>query len=297
MDNEILTGLVVAGHGRHYQVELPDGQTVSCVPYGKKSAAVCGDRVRVHLSAAGQGAIEAIEPRDNLFYRADAFREKLIAANVTQVVIVVAAVPSFYEELLNRCLVAAEAAGAKALIVLNKCDLTEESARAEDTLALYAGLGYRLLKLSAKQDIAPLRPWLEGETSVLVGQSGMGKTSIVNALLPETSARTAEISAALDSGRHTTTHTQLYHLDERSILIDSPGMQEFGLGHVSRQDIARAFPEFRPHLGQCKFSNCRHDSEPGCAIRAAVEHGSISPRRHAFFLRIVPPDTPPRRRN
>jgi ribosome biogenesis GTPase len=295
MDDATLPGLVVASHGRHYRVELADGRLVTCVPYGKKSEAVCGDRVRVRLSGPEQGAIAAIAPRDNLFYRADAFRQKLIAANVTQVVIVVAAVPSFYEELLVRCLVAAQAAGAKALIALNKCDLAE-SVRAEENLALYQQLGYRLVKLSAHRDVAPLRPFLEGETSVLVGQSGMGKSSIVNALLPAARARTNDVSAALDSGRHTTTHAQLYRLDAESQLIDSPGMQEFGLGHLSRQQVARAFVEFRPYLGQCRFSDCRHAHEPGCAIRAAVEGGEISPRRHALFLRIAPPDTPPRRR-
>lgn len=280
-------GTVVAAFGRSYRVTLDGGETLTCFPRGKRSEIACGDRVLVTRTAAGQGAIEAADPRSTLFYRAERHRQKLIAANVTQVVVVLAASPSFYEELLNRCLAAAEHAGIVALVVLNKCDL-EASAAALRSLQLYADLGYAVLPLVARADVAPLRARLEGHASVLVGQSGMGKSTIINALLPEARAATGEISAALDSGRHTTTHARLYRLDDASSVIDSPGLQEFGLRHLSARDLDHAFVEFRPHLGACRFANCRHAGEPGCAVEAAVREGAVSARRLEMYRRILP---------
>ncbi|BCB26987.1 putative ribosome biogenesis GTPase RsgA [Sulfurimicrobium lacus] len=285
--NTSLEGQIIAAYGRQFTVELPDGKHVTCVTRGKKSGAACGDRVRIALTSPDQGVIEAIQPRQSLLYRSDAFREKIIAANVTQIIIVLAAVPSFYEDLVNRCLVAAEAAKIKALIVLNKADLVAETARAMETLQPYRNLGYPLLTLCAHSDIAPLRPFLEGETSVLVGQSGMGKSSIINALFPGINLETREISKTLDSGKHTTTFAKIYHLDPDSHIIDSPGLQEFGLHHLKPEEIDHAFIEFRPYLGQCKFNNCHHRSEPGCAVLAAVEAGSIHRRRLAAFHKLV----------
>jgi ribosome biogenesis GTPase len=238
--------------------------------------------VTVARSAGGQGVIEAVAPRTTLLYRSDRVRQKLVAANVTQIVIVVAPVPAFHEDLVNRCLAAAEHGGMAALIALNKVDLPQAPA-ALRSLELYRGLGYRLVALSAKRDLSPLALHLKGETSVLVGQSGMGKSTIINELLPAAAVRVAEISAALDSGRHTTTHTRLYHLDEASHVIDSPGMQLFGLHHLEVPELADAFVEFRPWLGQCRFRDCRHVTEPGCAIAAASDKGKISARRLASY--------------
>lgn len=280
-------GQIIAAYGRQFLVELADGSSIPCVTRGKKSGAACGDRVTIKMTSPNQGVIEATAPRRSLLYRSDAFREKLIASNVTQIVVVVAAEPAFYEELINRCLIAAETAGIKALIVLNKSDMLAESAQALAKLALYRELGYPLLPLSAKLDIAPLRPYLQDETSVLVGQSGMGKSSIVNALLPDVEARTQEISQALNSGRHTTTHAQLYHLDATSHIVDSPGMQEFGLHHLIRDDIVHGFVEFRPYLGHCRFSNCKHLVEPGCAVLEAAAQGKIDPRRLDSYRKML----------
>lgn len=254
---------------------------------GKKGGAACGDQVQIQPTTPEQGVIEAILPRTTLLYRSDAFREKLIAANVTQIVIVVAAVPSFSEELVNRCLAAAESQRITALIVLNKADLTAPTLAATATLALYRELGYTVLQLSAKADVAPLLPYLQGQLSVLVGQSGMGKSTLINAIIPAAERTTAEISVALDTGRHTTTHARLYHLDQNSGIIDSPGMQEFGLHHIKGANLAWGFIEFHPYLGQCKFSNCRHTGEPGCALAQAVQAGKISARRLGFYHRLA----------
>ena len=277
-----LSGLIVAAHGKHFIAELDDKRRVTCVTRGKKTGVACGDHVEIAPTSIDQGVIERIAPRTSLLYRSDLFREKIIAANVDQIVIVVAAVPSFYEELINRCLVAAESVKIRALIVLNKTDLPETAA-ARETLALYETLGYPLLPLCARQAVTPLNAHLLGQTSVLVGQSGMGKSTLINALLPEARAREGEVSTALDSGKHTTTHAMLYHLDTQSHIIDSPGLQEFGLHHLNLEDIAQTFVEFRPHLGQCRFSNCLHLVEPGCAVDEAVKNGNIDSRRLNFY--------------
>jgi ribosome biogenesis GTPase / thiamine phosphate phosphatase len=279
-------GLVIAAFGKRYDVELPDGLQISCVTRGKKSDLACGDRVEIKLTSANAGVVENTLPRASLLYRSNAFRSKFLAANVTQIVIVLAAVPSFYEDLLNRCLIAAEAAGIRVLILLNKSDLPE-TALALQRLQLYQSLGYAVQPLSAKQDAGGLRPWLQGQTSVLVGQSGMGKSTLVNALLPDAAVRTQEISAVLDSGKHTTTAARLYHLDDDSHLIDSPGLQEFGLNHLNVDQMEHAFIEFRPYLGKCRFNNCRHVREPDCAILNAVQDGKISEIRLQSYQKLL----------
>lgn len=283
----MLPGLVIAGFGRRFLVELEDGREIGCVSRGKKGGIACGDRVEIKLTAADQGVIESVLPRTSLLFRSDIHRQKILAANASRIIIVVAAVPSFYEDLLNRCLVAAEANGIKALIVLNKSDLVQETGKTLETLRLYQELGYRVVPLSARHDISPLRPYLAGHTSVLVGQSGMGKTSIINALLPDVRARTGDVSTTLDSGRHITTHARLYHLDNQSRLIDSPGLQEFGLSHLSPAELDHAFVEFRPHLGRCRFNDCRHLAEPGCAVLEAAAAGKISARRLSAYHKLT----------
>ncbi|MBU1689528.1 MAG: ribosome small subunit-dependent GTPase A [Gammaproteobacteria bacterium] len=283
---KIQHGQVVAAFGRHFDVETPEG-IVSCVTRGKKGGIACGDRLQIEMTGTAQGVIKSIDTRSSLLFRSDEFKEKIIAANVTQIIVVVAAEPAFYEDLVSRCLIAAEAASLKIVIVLNKCDLEQATQASLEKLKLYRDLGYPLVTLSARQDISPLRPYLQGETSVLVGQSGMGKSSIINALLPAAQAHTREISQALNSGKHTTTHARLYHLDDDSHIIDSPGLQEFGLSHVNEMDIAHAFVEFRPYLGHCRFSNCRHLVEPGCAVLEATMAGEIDRRRLGTFHKLV----------
>lgn len=282
-----MQALVVASYGKRYEVELKETssiaiQRISCVTRGKKTDLACGDIVNIKLTDKAQGVVESSEPRKSLLYRSSTLKSKILASNVTQIVIVLATQPSFYEALLNRCLVAAEAANIKPLIVLNKCDLADAD-DAKTKLKLYQDLGYQVLHLSAKQDISALKPYLDHHQSVLVGQSGMGKSTMINALLPNQNVRTQEMSAALDSGKHTTTAAHLYHLNTTSTLIDSPGLQEFGLNHLSQETLELAFIEFRPYLGNCRFNNCKHTHEPDCAVTNAVNAGKISAVRLKFY--------------
>jgi ribosome biogenesis GTPase len=286
-----MQGLVVAAYGKRYEVEVADPLThdlrrISCVTRGKKTDLACGDIVTIKLTDSAEGVVESSAPRKTLLYRSSSIKSKILASNVTQIIIVLATQPSFYEALLNRCLVAAEAANIKPLILLNKCDLTEAN-EAKTKLKLYEALGNQVLYLSAKQDISVLRPYLSNQQSVLVGQSGMGKSTIINALLPDQNVRTQIMSEALDSGKHTTTAAHLYHLDNNSSLIDSPGLQEFGLHHLSTNQIEYAFVEFRPYLGKCRFNNCKHLHEPDCAVLNAVKAGKISTSRLAFYQALV----------
>ena len=291
-----MQGLVVAAYGKRYEVELTDAidnstRRISCVTRGKKTDLACGDIVTIKLTDSAEGVAESSAPRKTLLYRSSVIKSKILAANVTQIVVVLATQPSFYEALLNRCLVAAEAANIKALIVLNKCDL-DDAADAKEKLKLYEALGYEVVHLSAKQNISALKPYLDNHQSVLVGQSGMGKSTIINALLPGQNVRTQIMSKALDSGKHTTTAALLYHIDDLSLgisssLIDSPGLQEFGLHHLSTEQIEMAFVEFRPYLGKCRFNNCKHLHEPDCAILNAVKARRISTARLGFYQDLL----------
>ena len=301
-------GLVVASHGRHCVVETSDGARRICHPRGKKSQAVVGDRVLWQAAAPGQGqghgdegTIEKVLERRNLFYRQDEVRTKSFAANLDQVLILIAAEPVFSESQLTRALIAAEAAQITPLIALNKSDLVEPFARAWERLWPYRHMGgeentrhhYRVLPLSLTQsgsvDRDALLALLAGKTTLVLGPSGSGKSTLVNLLVPGATAQTGEISQALNSGRHTTTTTTLYWIDaaRTTALIDSPGFQEFGLRHLAPTDLARCMPDIAAHAGACRFYNCTHLHEPGCTVMAQVREGqdaqAISPQRYRIY--------------
>ena len=283
-------GTIIAAHGRHY-VAQAGAAKLQCVTRGKKSDVAVGDVVEIQMTSPDQGVIESIGDRKTLLYRSDQYKSKLLAANVTQLFIVVATEPGFSDDLVSRALVAAEAAGVAAHIILNKTDVTESLAKTRDRLALYATLGYPVHEVSARAfpeaTCALLKPLLAGQSTILIGQSGMGKSSLINLLVPDADIAVREISAALDTGKHTTTFTRLYEMDADTVIIDSPGFQEFGLYHLTEGMLERAFPEFGPFLGQCKFYNCHHQAEPSCAVIAAVEAGRIAPMRHALYRQLL----------
>ena len=291
MTEPTVRGRVISAHGRHYSVELASGELRHCFPKGKRNEAAVGDWVQVQLQGEHEGQLAAIEPRRNILYRSDEWRSKQFAANVDQVLIVVAVKPTFSDDLLGRALTGAWAADIEPVFVLNKTDLTEGLAHARAKLKPYKDLGVDHIEVSALDGPSieqQLAPRLANKTSLLLGQSAMGKSTLLNALVPQAQATTQAHSVALDAGKHTTTTTRLYHLPGlNGDLIDSPGVQAFGLAHLSLQDIEHGFPEFTAHKEHCRFYNCSHRREPNCGVLAALERGDIDARRHALYLRLL----------
>jgi ribosome biogenesis GTPase len=235
--------------------------------------------------------IEEILPRDTLLYRSDQYKSKLLAANVTQLFIVVATEPGFSDDLVSRALVAAEAAGIRVHLVLNKTDITALLPAARERLVLYRGLSYPVHEVSAAKDPdgtrSMLQPLITGQSTILIGQSGMGKSSLIQLLVPDADIAVQEISQRLDSGKHTTTFTRLFEIDANTTVIDSPGFQEFGLYHLTEGMLERAFREFAPALGKCRFYNCHHLAEPGCAVLEAIQTGQIDLERHGLYRQLL----------
>ncbi len=282
MSHDQQTGLVVASFGRHAMVETATGARVLCHPRGKKNQVVVGDRV-LWQPTGDEGTIEKLLPRRNLLYRQDEIRTKSFAANLDLVLVLLAAEPEFSESQLTRALIACHAERVPALVVLNKQDLIEPFDRAWTRLQPYRDMGEQVLPLSLKgplgdASLLDLKQRLHGRTTLVLGPSGSGKSTLINRLVPQAQAQTGEISRALNSGRHTTTSTTWYWLDadHSSALIDSPGFQEFGLHHLEPMQLAHCMPDLARHLGQCKFYNCTHLHEPGCAVRSAVGQASVA---------------------
>ena len=279
------TGLVVASHGRHCMVETMDGERRICHPRGKKSQVVVGDQVE-WLPSTDEGTIEKILPRRNLFYRQDEIRTKSFAANLDQVVILLAAEPEFSQMQLTRALIAAEAEHITPIIALNKSDLTDLFARALERLAPYTAMGYTVLQLALKHgQWSDLVTRLQNKTNLILGPSGTGKSTLINQFIPNALVSTGEISHALNSGKHTTTSTNLYWVDaeRKTALIDSPGFQEFGLHHIDAMQLAAYMPDLKPYVSECKFYNCTHLHEPGCGVQTAVASGEINASRYKLY--------------
>ncbi|NNJ17865.1 small ribosomal subunit biogenesis GTPase RsgA [Pseudomonas putida CSV86] len=297
------TGLVIAHFGVQVEVEADDGaeagQVFRCHLRANLPALVTGDRVVWRAGNQGIGVIVAQLPRSTELCRPDSRGQlKPVAANVDLIVIVFAPAPEPHANLIDRYLVAAEHAGIRPLLLLNKADLIDEqnAPALNALLAVYRQLGYPLLEVSAHHGngMQQLQTMLDGHISVFVGQSGVGKSSLVNSLLPDVQTRVGELSEWSGQGQHTTTTARLYHFPGGGELIDSPGIREFGLVHVSRDDVEAGFIEFADLLGTCRFRDCKHDREPGCALLKALEDGRIQQQRMNSYRSIIaslPQDT------
>ena len=310
---QLQQALVVATHGRHCVIETADGTRRICYQRGKKNTVLVGDIVQWAQPPAGQGeegTIERILPRSNQFYRQDDIRTKAFAANLDQILIWLAAEPEFSHKLLGRALIAAEAAHITPIVVLNKSDLIEAHQRGWQRLAACRSMHYTVLALSLQsappvseignmpptegthKDLAQLWQGLQGKKTLVLGPSGTGKSTLINWLLPDAGVQTGEISQALNSGKHTTTNTLWYWLDKASgtAIIDSPGFQEFGLNHISPTQLPALMPDINAHTGNCRFYNCTHLHEPGCAVLAAVrqnpEQEGIDSLRHQLYAEL-----------
>jgi len=279
--------LVVGAHGRHVLLEMDDGTRTLAHPRGKRSNCVVGDRVR-WAPAGDEAVVEAVLDRRNVLSRQDEFRTKTFAANIDQLLVLVAGEPPFSESQLTRALIATEDAGIAAVIALNKIDLPAAEV-ARQRLAPYVAMGYPVIEVSVKTQPDAARdcldPLLADKSTLLLGPSGTGKSSLINLMIPAVSAQVGEISLALNAGRHTTTTTTWYWLDDtrRGALLDSPGFQEFGLHHIEPERLALLMPDIRQHLGHCRFHNCTHRHEPGCGVREAASAGQIAPNRVRLY--------------
>ena len=287
-----MRGLVIGQAGHQLDVEIGD-DVVRCSRRKNIGTIVTGDMVVVEAVPPSEHVITAVLPRTSLLARPD-FRGqmKAIAANLDRIFIICSVRPELNEGLIDRYLVAAETLGITPVLVLNKIDLADDEQQLNtfrERVSLYEKLGYELIESSAKdqQGIDALLASLHTHTSIMVGQSGVGKSSLVNALLPEVNIKTKEISESTNKGMHTTSASRLYHLPKGGSLIDSPGVREFGMWQVSAEELFNGFVEFREYKGLCKFSNCQHKSEPQCAILDAIQAKGISQSRYESYNRIL----------
>lgn len=286
-------GLVVSNFGATVDVEGPDGEVRRCAVRQNLDALVVGDRVVWQPEREGDGGVVvAVEPRKSLLSRPDAYGNiKPLAANVDQILVVSAPIPAYDPYLIDQYLAAAEQTGIQPVIVFNKIDLLtpDERQRADADLTEYERIGYPVLHASTRvrHGLDELLACLAERASVFAGQSGVGKSSLIQALLPEADIRVGEVADQTGLGRHTTSVSRLYHLPNGANVIDSPGVREFRLWGMDRETLAKGFVEFRPLLGTCRFRDCRHEDDPGCALREAAGKGRISRRRLENFLRIA----------
>ena len=296
MLGEAQQGLVVTRHAKHADVETASGEIFRCNLRRTLKNVVVGDVVSWRLGNEQlqgiSGVIEVVHPRQNELTRPDYYDGiKVMASNIDQIIIVSAVLPQLSLNIIDRYLVICENANIPALIVLNKIDLLSEQERKEvqQQLAIYEKIGYRILCLSADtgENMQALHAYLAKGTSIFVGQSGVGKSSLINQLLPDVNAQTGAVSDISGLGQHTTTASRLYHLSQGGNLIDSPGIREFGLWHLEAEQITQGYREFASVLGTCKFRDCKHKDDPGCALKEAVEQGKIDPIRFDNYHRLL----------
>ncbi len=287
-------GLIITHYGTQVVVEATQGpnagQQKRCHFRSNLGSLVTGDRV-VWRDGNPYGVVVAVLPRDSSLCRPDPHGDmKTIAANIDRIVIVIAPYPEPHANLIDRYLVAASAIDIEPVLLINKSDRIDDTSREKvnDLEKTYRNLGYPVLKVSTKTGtgLDELRLYLADFTSVFVGQSGVGKSSLVNALLPGVDLRVGELSER-QQGNHTTTNAQLFHFPGGGHLIDSPGIREFGLWHMSEDEVLEGFIEFRPFIGHCKFRDCSHTHEPGCALLQALDTGKISRTRIASYRYIL----------
>ena len=280
-------GLVIARYGKQALIESRTGERVLCHLRPHLESPVAGDEV-LWVPTENKGVVTALITRRNVLERPDLKgRLRPVAANIDLMLIVLAPEPAPQPALLDRYLVAAEHVGVEPVVILNKADLLADSSL-RDQLQHYSALGYQTLETHRNlADASDLHSLINGHTLVLVGQSGVGKSSLIQRLLPDASIRIGTLSEAADKGRHTTTTAELFHLPEGGRLIDSPGVRDFGLSHVTPGAVAQGFREFWPYLGHCRFRDCQHGNEPDCALRNAVTQGTISSERFHSYLQIV----------
>jgi len=292
---EVIEGRVRVSYGSHGIIQLRDGRQVTVKYRRQVGRPFCGDEVSVSLLQGSEGVVTEIHPRKNQFVRADAQqRTSTVAANLDQVLIVISPRPLPSRDLVERYLLAVHSLDIEPVILLNKAELpvSGDSSAGEEVinrLDEYRELGYPVIRTSCKghPGIEGLLPLLSNKTSILVGQSGVGKSSLVRQIMPDLDIQTGALSHSTGKGRHTTTTTILYDLPENGSLLDSPGVWEYGLWKLGPEEVAHGFIEFRPFSGHCRFNDCRHTSEPGCAIKQALEAGHIRAWRYAAYTRIL----------
>ncbi len=289
-------GIVLTSYGSRGIVALESGVRLACKYRRSVGRPICGDRVITAMTGDREGMVEEILPRDNVFARADSRqRKQLVASNLDQVLIVIAPQPEPSLDLIERYLVASHSLGVNPALVLNKAELHQASTETQDPqpplarLESYSVLGYPLATTSCKgpPGIGAMQDLLHNRTSILAGQSGVGKSSLINGVIPDLDLQTGALSRATGKGIHTTTTTTMYSLPDGGDLIDSPGVWEYGLWQLSQPELEQGFIDFLPHLGQCRFNNCVHKTEPDCAVKEAVEAGEIRPWRHHAYLRLL----------